>query len=269
MATATGKLWKVNVSKTRDEAITTTATEPNVLFFPTDNDSIIFNGKEYWTMTASEASKLSNLPANAYSKGEVDKHLALKANSADVYTKAQTDTAINNKVSTVYKPKGSKAHFSDLTTADQVIGDVWNIQTPFTLDGDSYPAGTNVVWIGEDALYPAHWDPLSGAVDLTPYAEIANLPSKILSGNGTVDNSSSTEVVLRMERTDPATGDTVDSDYVIGQASSEFAGVMSASDKTKLNNVPLNVQNDLDTIKRYLSDYVSRLEILEDALTIK
>jgi len=46
--------------------------------------------------------------------------LNLKANAADVYTSAQTDTAISNAIDTalssVYKYKGSKANYDSLPT---------------------------------------------------------------------------------------------------------------------------------------------------------
>lgn len=65
-----------------------------------------------------------------------------KANKVDVYTKAEID----NKVSAVYKYKGSVATFSTLPTASRTIGDVYNV-----LD-----TGINYAWDGTS------WDDLGG-----------------------------------------------------------------------------------------------------------
>lgn len=76
--------------------------------------------------------------------------------------------------------KGSKITFDDLPKSGMVKGDVWNIETEFsinkTIEGDNsdsteddvtiskkYPGGTNVVWTGTE------WDPLGGSIDLSGY----------------------------------------------------------------------------------------------------
>lgn len=82
--------------------------------------------------------------------------LALKADKSDTYTKAQVDA----KLSGAYKVKGSST-FEDLPTTDNIVGDVYNITNSFTLNGDHFDAGTNVVWTEEG------WDALSGSFDTT------------------------------------------------------------------------------------------------------
>lgn len=82
--------------------------------------------------------------------------LALKADKSDTYTKQQVDA----KLSGAYKVKGSST-FENLPTADNIVGDVYNITNSFTLNGDHFDAGTNVVWTDEG------WDPLSGSFDTT------------------------------------------------------------------------------------------------------
>lgn len=94
-----------------------------------------------------------------------------KANSSDVYGKAETYTKgeVNNKinaaVSSVYKVKGSCA-YAQLPSTGNVEGDVWNV----TDSHDNIPAGTNYVWIATNGSVAAHWDPLGGTVDLSTYA---------------------------------------------------------------------------------------------------
>ena len=74
MATAKGEKIGVNVSVTREVALTNSkGSSPNVLYFPTDSDSFVFNGKEY---------------AASGSRNNI-------SGTLDV-TKAATATAINN-----------------------------------------------------------------------------------------------------------------------------------------------------------------------------
>jgi hypothetical protein len=46
-STAVGQKLKVYASKTRAQALSLTRANPQALFFPTDAESIVFNGKEY------------------------------------------------------------------------------------------------------------------------------------------------------------------------------------------------------------------------------
>ena len=110
--------------------------------------------------------------AQVYTKGETDTKLGTKANSADVYTKAQADSAITAKVNaavaSVYRVKGTKATIAEVTALTNVkCGDVWNVTAEFTLSGKTYPAGTNVVALADkSAADAANWDALGGTVDL-------------------------------------------------------------------------------------------------------
>lgn len=112
------------------------------------------------------------------SQADLDTALAevitAKANSADVYSKAEVD----GKISSVYKPGGSVA-FANLPTADEAhLGLVYNVTDKFTTTdafiegaGGKHTAGTNVVVVksGEDYKY----DVLAGFVDLSGYVEKA------------------------------------------------------------------------------------------------
>lgn len=118
--------------------------------------------------------KTSNTSAIAAKadKSYVDTELGKKANSADVYTKAQADSAITAKVNaavaSVYRVKGTKASFGEVAQLTNVkCGDVWNVTAEFTLSGKTYPAGTNVVALADkSAADAANWDALGGTVDL-------------------------------------------------------------------------------------------------------
>ena len=105
----------------------------------------------------------------------INSTLADKANSADVYTKQQTEDKISAAISSVYKPAGSTTFAELPAPSPNVLGNVYNVTDAFTTTdqfvegaGKSYPAGTNVaiVLVGEDYKY----DVLSGMVDLSNYS---------------------------------------------------------------------------------------------------
>ena len=62
-------------------------------------------------------------------------------------------TTIDNKVSSVYKYKGSVSTYADLPSSDLTIGDVYNVESD----------GSNYAWTGTE------WDKLGGTVDLSGY----------------------------------------------------------------------------------------------------
>lgn len=93
----------------------------------------------------------------------------IKESRVKELAKAQADAA----ASKVYKPCGSKNTIAEvLAIADAKVGDVYDVKQKFTLNGQKYPAGTNVVCLeattaatGNDAK----WDALGGTIDLDPY----------------------------------------------------------------------------------------------------
>lgn len=88
--------------------------------------------------------------------------------------KYQTEEEVNAKISSTYKPGGSKTFATLPTPAEAVLGMVYNVADAFTTTatfiegaGKAHPAGTNVVVIKDGSAYK--YDVLSGFVDLTPY----------------------------------------------------------------------------------------------------
>lgn len=71
--------------------------------------------------------------------------------------------AINTKASTAYHAKGDATWEQIQSLTDPAEGDVYNVTTEFTLNGSTYPAGTNVVYTS------GGWDVLSGFIDLSGY----------------------------------------------------------------------------------------------------
>lgn len=74
----------------------------------------------------------------------------------DTYTKSEID----NKVSSVYRSKGSKTSFAEIESiSNPTVGDVYN-----ALD-----TGDNYVWTTDDNHPNGFWDKLSGIIDLSAY----------------------------------------------------------------------------------------------------
>ena len=103
------------------------------------------------------------------------------ANNPNGYqTASEVDTAINAKIGSTYKAKGSVA-FANLPSLIQANeGNVYNVTDAFTTTsnfvegaGKDYPAGTNVVVVLSGSAYK--YDILSGFVDLSAYQLSADL----------------------------------------------------------------------------------------------
>lgn len=106
-------------------------------------------------------------------------------NDSKFQTDSQVNSAINAKISSVYKPGGSLAFASLPELAAGVLGMVYNVTDAFTTTADfvegagkKYPAGTNVVVV--DAGSSSYkFDVLAGFVDLSGYATTAAMNSAI------------------------------------------------------------------------------------------
>lgn len=106
-------------------------------------------------------------------------------NDSKYQTESQVTSAINAKVSSVYKPGGSIAFASLPELSASVLGMVYNVTDAFTTttdfvdgSGKKYPAGTNVVVV--DAGSGSYkFDVLAGFVDLSGYATTSAMNSAI------------------------------------------------------------------------------------------
>lgn len=86
-----------------------------------------------------------------------------------------------NDLGNVYKYCGTKTTISEvIAITNALVGDVWNVETEFSVGGKKYPAGTNVACIKNTSTTEhteANWDPLGGTVDLSAYATKAEMNS--------------------------------------------------------------------------------------------
>lgn len=97
----------------------------------------------------------------------------------DAYTKTECDEQIAAAVSSVYKPMGSRAFANLPALSAASVGDVYNVSDDFTTTSDfiegagkSFAAGTNVVVVDNGGQ--KMWDVLTGMVDLSDYAKLAD-----------------------------------------------------------------------------------------------
>lgn len=160
-----GKIDKIQVNGT-DQTITNKTVNISV---PTNTNQLT-NGAGFITGISSSdvTGALGYTPYNS-------------TNPNGYQTSSQVETAINTKISSTYKAKGSVAFASlpSLTSSNE--GNVYNITDSFTTTadfvegaGNSYPAGTNVVIINTTGS-TYKYDVLAGFVDLSAYELSSNL----------------------------------------------------------------------------------------------
>lgn len=84
-------------------------------------------------------------------KAYVSEHGGGTADSVD-WSNIQNkpDVALKSDLTSVYRYKGSVANFASLPAADNVVGDVWNVEA----------TGMNYAWDGEK------WDPLGETITI-------------------------------------------------------------------------------------------------------
>lgn len=102
-------------------------------------------------------------------------------NGAGYQTASDVETAINNKIGSAYKAKGSIAFASLPALSSSNEGNVYNVTDSFTTTSDfvegagkTYPAGTNVVIINTTGT-TYKYDVLAGIVDLSNYVQVSDL----------------------------------------------------------------------------------------------
>ena len=191
-----------------------------------------------------------------------NKVTSLSASSTDTQypsAKAVYDT-ITDKISSVYRYKGSVADYAHLPSTDLTVGDVYNIEAADPTHEIS--AGDNVAWTG------TVWDKLSGTVDLSGYQTKIDSSHKLSSdlvddtGNTNLFVTSSEKSTWSGKQDALTAGDNITisgntisaTDTTYDDATTSVSGLMSSTDKTKLDGIAtgaeVNVQanwNETDT----------------------
>lgn len=117
-------------------------------------------------MSKEDKEKLDSLVYDGLDSNDGNKALSAKQGAILL-------SQINSLNLRVYKPQGSVESLEDLPIDNLEQGDVYNILTPFYIDGKRYPEGTNVAWTG------TKWDPLGGVVDLSAYSTTEEIEDMI------------------------------------------------------------------------------------------
>ena len=163
-------------------------------------DKVTGKGLSTEDFTSEEKTKLAGL--SNYNDTEIKTSLNSKANSADVYTKSEVD----NKVSSIYKYKGSVANKEALPTENLTIGDVYNLED----------TGMNVAYTGEK------WDELGSTIDLNNYYTKTETITEL------------TKKVDKVEGKGLSTNDFTD------DLNTKLAGIAAGAEVNAINTVKLN-----------------------------
>ena len=133
---------------------------------------------------------LSNKPSIPSTTSDLTNDSGFIDNSTDnltnYYKKSETynKTEIDNKVSSVYKYKGTVSTYQDLPNQGLVIGDVYNVESD----------GSNYAWTG------TLWDKLGGDIDLSGYQTKIDNSNKI-DANLVDDANSNNKFVTSADKT--------------------------------------------------------------------
>lgn len=131
-----------------------------------------------------QVNKIESIKVNGAALPISEKAVTIPNADAEVYgviTENRVKVLAGEVAGSVYKVKGTKASIDEvLAVGTAAVGDVYNVTAAFTLNGQKFPAGTNVVFVGPapveegepgepDPSDQTQWDALGGTVDLTPY----------------------------------------------------------------------------------------------------
>lgn len=144
--------------------------------------------KDVTASAKADASKvtvtLTKTPISGGAKTSTVDVPAAQADLAGVITENKVKALAGEVAGSVYRVKGTLANIEAVLAVDSAtVGDVYNVTAAFTLNGQKFPAGTNVVFVGPgeegepDPTQQAQWDALGGTVDLTPYETTAHASS--------------------------------------------------------------------------------------------
>ncbi|EJX07777.1 hypothetical protein EVA_04112, partial [gut metagenome] len=186
-----------------------------------------------------ETDQIKDIAQNKFQK---DINAEVKKGLDDVQKK------INNSLAGLYRLMGTKANISEVLALPHAKkGDVWNVTADFNLNGNHYPAGTNVVAIADFNLggnIASQWDTLGGTVDLNG---MVTLP-KGAAGTLTYDKVNHT-VTFNWTRHGNSSGSLVElSSKATGIASQEemTAALGNKVDQTAYNNKLVEIANSIN-----------------------
>lgn len=188
----------------------------------------VYTKEEVNTELGKKADKTTVETLTATVNGKADKATTISGYGiTDAYTKTEVDA----KVASVYKYKGSVANEDALPTADQVIGDVYNLED----------TGMNVAWTGEG------WDKLGSVVDLTPYltkedaGKTYAAKATTLEGYGITDAYTKTAANTELDKkVDKVTGKQLSTNDYTTAEKTKLTGIATGAEVNKIDAVKVN-----------------------------
>lgn len=154
--------------------------------------------------------------------------------TADSYSQTEVDNKITAAVSSAYQVKGTKT-YAQLASAEKVNGYVYNVSNPFSFDGKNYPAGTNVVWVGDAET--GQWDPLAGVTDLSAYSTTTQMNSaidtKIAAAGHATTEALTDGLALKVDKTTTVNGHALSANVTVSAADVGLGNVENTADADK------------------------------------
>lgn len=155
--------------------------------------------------------------------------------SYDVVIKGYADLAKKTDLTAIFRFKGTKATVADLPVDSSAkVGDVWHV----TADDSEYVCIAEADTTSVPAT-DAQWEELGGVVDLSAYALSADVIQRVTSAEGEVPKFKADGTVestgFTLGCSVPSTAVFTDTTYA--PATTAEAGLMSAADKIKLDEV--------------------------------
>lgn len=134
----------------------------------TVSDEVSSNSEKISGLTQSLNTVSSSVETlREYTDAQIESARTYADNAADNALEDAKDY-VDNKVTTIYRVKGSKTYFSELAEIeDPQVGDVWNIENEYRYTGNTgeikiYPPGSNWVYVKDSYAAVGRWDPLGG-----------------------------------------------------------------------------------------------------------
>ena len=164
-------LYKITVTETGAVSTATAVTKADItaLGIPAQDTTYgLASATADGLMSKADFAKLEGIAAGA--QANVIEAVSVNGNALPINSKGVnidlSGYALKADFTSVLSWKGTVATFTDLP-ADAAVGDTYNIGAAFDLDGQTYPAGTNVARTSGDT---PTWDPLGGSFSVTAVA---------------------------------------------------------------------------------------------------
>lgn len=153
---------------------------------------------------------------------------------ADSYSQTEIDGKITAAVSSAYQVKGTKT-YAQLASAEKANGYVYNVSDPFAYDGENYPAGTNVVWVGDAET--GKWDPLAGVTDLSAYSTTTDMntaiDNKIKAAGHATTEALADGLALKVDKTITVNGQSLSANVTLDKDDVGLGSVENTADADK------------------------------------